>query len=421
MNLKILKNKNFSLVVFGELISMLGSNLQSFALSLYVLKLTGSAAKFASVLALSLIPELILAPFAGVLVDRLNRKKIIVLINILNSIVVLCLSSILFRFGKIPLVYIYITSLVLAFNNVIFSPAIRTIIPSVVDKENLLSANSLSAFVQGVAEISGPLLAGIILGCFGMFIILILNSISFIIAAIFESFITLPNDKSENEAINFSSFFSDFAEGFKFIKKEKFILALSISAFIINFAMPTISNVGFTFISKNILKVSDASYGLMSSIAGLGMILGPVTAGFIAKKIKLVTLFNGGILCVAMMLVIMAASITPACTSLFKTNIVSAIIITLIVLLIIAVIMIINISLSTMFQNIVPNNLLGRVGSVLSVISCAAHPIGQITFGALFDLIPGYYVLIIATCVLMLSVLVFKMLVKKNNSYYTKI
>lgn len=416
MNVKILKNKNFTLVIFGELVSMFGSNLQSFALSLYVLKLTGSATKFASVLAISLIPELILAPFAGVFVDRMDRKKIIVFINILNSIVVLFMCLLFISLGTIPMPYIYISTLLLSLNNVIFSPAIRTIIPSVVEKENLLSANSFNSFVQGVAEIAGPLSAGVILGCSGLFSILIINFVSFILAAVFELFITLVNDRNENNQITVSNFFLDLQEGFKFIKKEYLILAISISAFVINFALPPISNLGFTFISKKILNVSDANYGLMSSIAAIGMILGPVVSGFIPKKIKLTELFNIGILLVSILIIFMAGAITPLYINLFNTKFIPAFTVTLIISLIISIIMIINISLSTMFQIIVPNKLLGRVGAVLSVVSNAAHPVGQMVFGLLFDIIPGYYVLIISASILFILLILFRVLVNKDKS-----
>lgn len=75
MKFNLLKEKNFSLLMFGKITSLIGSNMQSFALSLFVLSTTGSATKFASILAIALIPQLLLGPFAGVIVDWFYRKK----------------------------------------------------------------------------------------------------------------------------------------------------------------------------------------------------------------------------------------------------------------------------------------------------------------------------------------------------------
>lgn len=78
MSLKLINQKDFSLLILGKLVSLVGSNMQQFALSLYVLTLTGSATIFASILSISIIPRLILSPIAGVFGDWFDRKKSIV-------------------------------------------------------------------------------------------------------------------------------------------------------------------------------------------------------------------------------------------------------------------------------------------------------------------------------------------------------
>jgi len=88
MNVKLLKEKNFSLLMFGKFISLTGTQMQEFALSLYVLKITGSATLFASVIIVAMIPQLLLSPIAGVFADWLDRKKIIVYLDIISGILV---------------------------------------------------------------------------------------------------------------------------------------------------------------------------------------------------------------------------------------------------------------------------------------------------------------------------------------------
>lgn len=88
MNSKLLKQKDFLLLMAGQFVSMMGSQFQSFAVSLYILKITGSATKFASVLVIMMIIQVLLGPVAGVFADWFDRKKIIVLLDFLNGVIV---------------------------------------------------------------------------------------------------------------------------------------------------------------------------------------------------------------------------------------------------------------------------------------------------------------------------------------------
>lgn len=91
-----MKNKNFIIVVIGQIISLFGNAIQRFCMSLYILDLTGSAATFSTILAVSTIPYILFAPIAGLLADRVNRKKIMVYLD-LFSFLLLGVYSIILR------------------------------------------------------------------------------------------------------------------------------------------------------------------------------------------------------------------------------------------------------------------------------------------------------------------------------------
>ena len=130
--------KDFSLLMLGSLVSKIGTYFQDFALSLYVLKITGSGMKFASVLAITLIPQIIFGPFMGVIADRFDRKKIIVTLDILSGVVV-GITAVVFKLnGGISLPYIYVLVIILSMISLLFSPTIGAIIPSIMKKEELL-------------------------------------------------------------------------------------------------------------------------------------------------------------------------------------------------------------------------------------------------------------------------------------------
>lgn len=144
MKINLLKDKNFSLLMFGKITSLIGSYMQSFALSLFVLNTTGSASKFASILAVALIPELILAPFAGVIVDWFDRKKILIALDLASGGVVTIFAIIYFVSGEMPLIYIYILVITLSLISTIDNPTLQTIIPTITKKKDLVEANALN-------------------------------------------------------------------------------------------------------------------------------------------------------------------------------------------------------------------------------------------------------------------------------------
>ena len=87
-----LSHKNFTLLVIGQIISLFGSSIQRFALSLYLLDLTGSASVFASILAISMIPVVLVSPVAGILADRGNKKHLMIGLDVISAILlaILC-------------------------------------------------------------------------------------------------------------------------------------------------------------------------------------------------------------------------------------------------------------------------------------------------------------------------------------------
>ena len=133
MNFLVLKKKDLGLLMLSEFISLIGTQMQELALSLYVLKTTGSATLFASVLAISIIPQLILGPLAGVFADWYDRKKMIVYLDLLNGIIVGIFTIIFILNGSLSMTEIYIYVIILSVITAFYRPVIGTILPSIVN------------------------------------------------------------------------------------------------------------------------------------------------------------------------------------------------------------------------------------------------------------------------------------------------
>lgn len=409
MNFKLLRNKDFTLLVLGKLVSLVGSVMQSFALSLYVLKLTGSGSIFASVMAVSIIPRLILGPICGVFVDWFDRKKIIVALDFLSGALVLGLYVISITAG-VQLIHVYIVVILMAVISSLFNPAISTAIPSIMKKEELLDANSFNTMTMTIGNLVGPMLAGIIYGIFGLPVTLLLNGISFILSAISEIFIDLPNNRSDRKNISYRKFKTDFGEGIKYILGKSTLTKLLGAAFIINFAFNPMFSIGLMFVSKMILKVGDMEYGALQTTLVAGSLIGTLLVGKVSKRFELTRIFYSGVLFCGVFVSLIGLCSARVFIDLFQSSAIPFIILAAVGLIIVTGVSIINISMLTLNQKEIPNELLGRVNSVWATISTGAIPLGQIFFGMLYDKLPGYvpalftaFVLISTAIYLMLS------------------
>ena len=408
MNWKLLGDKNFSLLMFGKLISLTGTQMQDFALSLYVLKITGSATLFASVIIVAMIPQLLLSPIAGVFSDWLDRKKTIVYLDLLSGILVGIFATIFLIRGELSLPYIYILVIVLTLTSSLYQPAIGTIIPTIIKKEDLVDANGISSLVMNIGNLLAPLLAGIFFGFYGLFLILAVNCISFLVAALGELFIQIPKVTNMPKEINFKTFSYDFMEGIKFIRGKKLLLYIIILAPILNFVFSPLSSIGITYITKKIFRISDFQYGLMEMIVVASMMFSPFLTSKLAKKYRLGEIIFFDVFISSLLLVVMAIVPSPFYRGLFKSSFIPYVSITFLFFLICMIITTTNIAINAMFQKIVPLPMMGRISTVMGTCCMAIAPLGLVLFGALFDTIRAWICILIFALIPIITILIFK-------------
>ncbi|MEX1377417.1 MAG: MFS transporter [Eubacteriales bacterium] len=399
MSNSVLGNKNYILVVLGRFVSDFGTYLQSFAMSLFVLKKTGSATLFAMVIVLSMIPRLILMPFAGVLADRISRKKMIVSMDILSGIFMLIAGGFYVARGDLSLPFIYVIVIILNTINVFFSPAMGSIMPDIVEKEKLADANSISEITVAINALIAPIVAGVLFGSFGILPIIIVNAVSFLISALSESFIKLEKESIVSKEKS-DKFFVSFMQGVRYIKTMPEFLIIIGVAVIANFALAPIFSVALPIVILNDFGLSDSAYGIITALMTIGMLVGPLFAAGVIKKhhySKLVSriLFSAGIL----NFIIAAMCIK----GIFSSVYINTVLIVLLINILMVIIIWVNLSLTTARQRIVPGHLQGRVVSVMGMFAMAAMPLGQALMGYLLDRSEAYIIIAIYALLAALS------------------
>ena len=417
MNLKLLNQRTFSTLMFAKFISLIGTQMQNFALALYVLRITGSATKFAIVSAIAIIPNIFLGPIAGVFADWFDRKKMIIYLDIINGIVV-GIYAIIFKInGGISLTQIYILAIILSMISSLYMPTISTVIPSIIKRDELLEANGIDSFVMSLGNLASPVIAGVLFGTYGLFIILIANLISFILAGISEMFLNIPKINKQPEKFDIQYFLSDFTEGIQFIKNKKLMRNIIVLALILNFAFNPMLGLGVTFISKQILKITDLQYGIMESMFIIAMTIAPFIASQVSRKYKMgkvlfLSIFNSSIL-----IGILATIVKCNSLNLFSNNFMPYIGILIIGFIISMITTISNITIGTIFQQQVPLQMMGRVNSVMSTCCIVAIPAGQMIFGLLLDKVDTAICVTICALILFITINSFRKSLCEENEY----
>ncbi|WP_195265465.1 MFS transporter [Clostridium sp. 1001275B_160808_H3] len=187
-----MKNKNFIIIVIGQIISLFGNAIQRFSMSLYLLEFTGSTATFANILAISTIPYILFAPIAGTLSDRVNKKKIMVYLDFFCSALIGGYAIILLN-GRDHEVIVAVVMFMLSICFTLYGPAVTASIPQIVEEDKLTSANGVINQVGSIVNFAGPILAGVLYGIVGIKAIVIINAISFFVSAIMELFLDIPD------------------------------------------------------------------------------------------------------------------------------------------------------------------------------------------------------------------------------------
>lgn len=302
---EVLRNRNFSLLWIGQIISQLGDRLGQMALIAFVSMRPGSSAmELAKILSLTIIPVFVVGPLAGVYVDRWDRRRTMYISDLIRAVLMLAIPYVLFYHKALGSIYLVIF-LVYCIGR-FFVPAKLAIVPDLVPKKDLLIANSLVNITGMIAAILGFGVSGILverLGAKGGFY---LDSLSFFLSGSLIFLITkrsaqhLGFKQVGQEIVEMirKSVFQEFKEGILYFLKEKNIRLSAWIMFVLSSALGAASVVLITFVQQA-FKSLTRDLGLLSMFLGLGLFSGSLVYGklghrFSQHKIIFISLVSSG-------------------------------------------------------------------------------------------------------------------------------
>ncbi len=296
--LTLLRQRNFALLWFAGLISLIGDWMLMIGLPIYVYILTHSALATSLMFIAGILPQIALGSVAGVFVDRWDRKRVMIITNVLLA---LCLLPLLLFHSVSLLWVVYIVAFLESLISQFFTPAESALLPRLVNEEQLASANSVSSLNGNLARLIGPPLGGIVAGLLGLNGIALLDAASFIIAAVLIVLITAnaqPVKKQVSEAATVKAnpwrkVWHEWLEGLRLVKQERNVAAMFALIAITSLGEGVFSVLFIVYVSK-VLHGGALQLGWLQGAQAVGGLIGGLLIGFVVRKVSLPHLIGFG-------------------------------------------------------------------------------------------------------------------------------
>ncbi|MDC2864412.1 MFS transporter [Bacillus sp. BP-3] len=382
--------KNLFLYSTGKTVSIFGTAIYNFALGLYVLKLTGSALSFAVTLILGIIPMVIINPFAGVIADKVNKKKLVVCMDLLSGILLVLVYILCMKY-ELNLLIIYVTTFLLTVFTTFFGIGLEAAKPNIVSEKMLMNINSISKIIDSVSLIMGPMLGGIVFAIFDIRTFIILNGISFILSGLsmmfihFKLFNFQTNEDHSGVKIHL---ISDIKDGFNFLFERKSIKSMFTILILINFFLGFAVTVPLPYMINTVLKLGSKEFGMIQGAFPMGMILGALLVKKIIERISYSILLKYVSFALAICMILLGVPVMLK--SLQLNSIVFTCYFIVVLFLFGLFITLIDIPLAYFMQKEIPDEYRGRVLSIGISITKIMLPIAMISSGALLNILPSY-------------------------------
>lgn len=356
----LMQYPDFIKVWLGRTISRFGDALDGIAFMWLMYKLTGSTLLMGTVMAVSAVPSLF-GMAAGVLVDRMDKKKVMVWMDMLRGCST-AFIALLFITEGLQIWHLYAFAFFNSLCEVFSTPARSSAMQVLVNKEHYLTSNSLSQASGAAAEILGMGIAAAIIGIWGVGIAIMIDAATFLISG-FTAFIArIETVRENNGTLNFSKFFHELFDGLRVIKSNTLIFINIMVGCMLNLLLAPF-NVLMPVYSDKILNSGERGYSMMGMAIMLGTIIGALIVGQLGHKFKKSTKISVG-------LIVFSASIG-------SLGIVDSLIpAVLICALTGACLPVVSATGMSIIQEYTPREKMGRVSSTLGTLQLLGMPLG---------------------------------------------
>lgn len=370
-------NRNFALLWLGQSISVFGSWITSSGLSLAaVLVLSATPVQMSLLTALETIPVLLFGLFAGVWVDRLRRRPLIIMADLGRALVLLSIPLAAI-YGWLRIEQLYVVAAVMGILTVFFDIAYRSFLPTVVPREHVVEGNSKLSTTDALAEIGGPSLSGLLIQAITAPVAILFDALSFLCSALCFGLIRTPEDAPDQERTH-GSVWQDIRAGLQYVLRDPRLRTIAACSATRNFFGGAFATLYTLYVVRNI-GISPLWYGVLVTVGGVGALLGALLAARVVQRFGI-----GKVLAVSILIEIGMSFFIPLASGPLLLAITCLVVSQLIGDCSATIYAINEMSLR---QRIVPDHILGRVNASMNVLIVGVGPIGAIIAGVVSELI----------------------------------
>ena len=371
----VLRNRHFLALWLGQVVSNIGDYFYYLAVPITVNRLTGSTTAMALSMMSIFLPQLLFGLIAGVFVDRWNRKRTMIVADILRGFfVLLCLTI---RSADQVWVF-YLVGFLVSSASRFFFPARSAAIPLIVDKEELMVANGLSQITQTVALIVGSASAGFAIGLWGERVAFVADTLSYFISAAFILTVAVPHNLSmtanqRSDGGQWRAVWQELVAGLSFIRNSRVLVGVLMSLGVIQLGIGAMQVIWVPFF-QGYFGVGPEGLGIVDSSQGFGMALGALAIGFFAARFKKTMIIGVGVAVIGGLIALMGLS--PAFVLVLGLSFVLGLVLSPV-----------QAALSTVIQLAVPDDKMGRVNSAIGTVTSMAMLVSMAVAGVVGDFV----------------------------------
>lgn len=361
---RALRHRAFRLFYLGQLVSLIGTWMQSLAQSWLVLTLTGSALALGLVGVLQFLPVLLLSAFGGTIADRLPKRSVLLATQSTEMILAFILALLTYL-GAVTYAHVLVLALLLGIASAIDMPTRQAFVVELVNPSDLLNAIALNASLFNAARLIGPALAGLLIGVIGIAGCFFLNGLSFL-AVIVGLLLMPPSRRPVRHPSSIQEVLSDLREGFRYVRSHGNVLNVillvgAVGTFGANF------NVVLPLLAHDLLRVGATGLGWLMAAMGFGSLVASLGLAYLGRQPRATA-----ILASTVVFALLEIALAP----------VSSFLAALVLLALIGAAMVLVSAVANTFVQInVPHRLRGRVMSIYTTVFVGTTPIGNAVAG----------------------------------------
>lgn len=405
-NLLLFRNRDLFAFWVGQLTSRIGSFISYIALLLLVRELTGKNTTIAITGICQAVPGIILGLWAGAIVDRMGKVRIMIIADILRGLACFIIPVCIY-FHVLAAWHLYLVATLISIGTAFFQPAEMAIIPDIVKKEELVTANAIARTTIQIGGIIGPFLGAILLTCWGPWIAFVVDGVSFFISAVCIKFIKIERESEKCEPS--SNMLEDVKEGISLIMKNSPLKAILLCCVAVNFTyyplpilLPEISE--RIFKDLTIFNKAQIFGGFIAALTAGKLIASIFIKAFDRiKHLKFFLYFSNLVIAACVMVVGFSYSVILSFVAMAIIGYCGTIT---------------EVRITSYIQSCYPENVLGRIFGIILTVAFGTIPISIFLGGYIADMVGSAWVLISLGGLLVITSLIIyftKMLEGKND------